>query len=49
MVVSAVVGYVTIAWFIRYLQTKTLTVFIVYRILFGILVLLLGHFGLFRG
>jgi undecaprenyl-diphosphatase len=49
MVVSAVVGYVTIAWFIRYLQTKTLTVFIVYRILFGVLVLLLGYFGHFSG
>jgi undecaprenyl-diphosphatase len=49
MLVSAVVGYATIAWFIRYLQTKTLTVFIVYRILFGIAILLLGHFGHFSG
>jgi len=47
MIVSAVVGYATIAWFIRYLQTKTLTVFIVYRILLGIVILLLGHFGNF--
>ena len=49
MIVSAVVGYATIAWFIRYLQTKTLKVFIVYRILFGIAILLLGYFGGFSG
>lgn len=47
--VSAVVGYATIAWFLRYLQTKTLTVFIVYRILFGIAVLLLGYVGHYSG
>jgi undecaprenyl-diphosphatase len=45
MIVSAVVGYLTIAWFIRYLQAKTLTVFIVYRILFGIAILLFGYLG----
>jgi undecaprenyl-diphosphatase len=49
MIVSALVGYATIAWFIRYLQTKTLTVFIVYRILFGIAVLLLGYMGHYAG
>ncbi len=49
IVVSAIVGYVTIAFFLRYLQTKTLTVFIVYRILFGIAVLLLWHFGQYVG
>ncbi len=49
MVVSAVVGYATIAWFIRYLQTKTLTVFVVYRILIGVAILLLGYFGGFSG
>ena len=47
--VSAVVGYAAIAWFLRYLQTKTLTVFIVYRILFGIAVLALGYFGHYSG
>ncbi len=47
MLVSAVVGYATIAWFLRYLQAKTLTVFVVYRILFGLLILLLGYFGNF--
>lgn len=49
IVVSAVVGYATIAWFIRYLGTKTLTVFIAYRIVFGLLVLCLGYFAGFSG
>ncbi len=49
IIVSALVGYATIAWFIRYLQTRTLTVFIVYRILFGIAVLLLGYMGHYAG
>lgn len=39
VLVSAVVGYVTIAWLIRYLQTNTLKVFIIYRIVFGIVVI----------
>jgi undecaprenyl pyrophosphate phosphatase UppP len=43
------VGYVTIAWFIKYLKTRTLTVFVVYRILFGIAVLLLGYMGHYAG
>ena len=33
----------------RYLKTRTLTVFIVYRILFGIAVLLLGYMGHYAG
>jgi undecaprenyl-diphosphatase len=41
--VSAVVGYIAIAWLIRYLRTKTLTIFIVYRIVFGIIVLALAY------
>ncbi len=49
IVVSALVGYATIAFFLRYLQVKTLRVFIVYRILFGIAVLLLGYFGHYSG
>ena len=49
IVVSALVGYVTITFFLRYLKTKTLTVFIVYRILFGIAVLALGYFGHYSG
>ncbi len=40
--VSAVVGYLVIAFFLRYLQTRTLKIFIYYRILFGIVILLLA-------
>jgi undecaprenyl-diphosphatase len=45
--VSAVVGYITIAAFIRYLRTQTLKIFIVYRIIFGIIVLALVFRGYF--
>src|SRR6266849_642816 len=38
---SAIVGYLVIAFFLRYLQRRTLKIFIAYRILFGIVVLLL--------
>jgi undecaprenyl-diphosphatase len=41
--VSAVMGYLVIAFFLRYLQTRTLKVFIVYRIAFGIIVLILAY------
>lgn len=41
--VSAIVGYIAIAWLIRYLRTKTLTIFIVYRIIFGIIVIALAY------
>ena len=41
--VSALVGYIAIAWLIRYLRTKTLTIFVVYRIIFGIIVLALAY------
>ncbi len=40
--VSAIVGYLVIAFFLRYLQTRTLKLFIYYRILFGIVILLLA-------
>jgi undecaprenyl-diphosphatase len=41
MSVSALVGYIVIAFFLQYLQTRTLKIFIYYRILFGLAVLLL--------
>jgi len=46
-VVSAVSGYLVIAFFLRYLQTRTLKIFIYYRIAFGIVILLLAflHMG----
>jgi|SRR5579862_5208835 len=40
IVVSGLVGYAVIAFFLRYLQTRTLKVFVVYRIALGILILL---------
>jgi len=43
IVVSAIVGYATIAWLIRYLQSNTLRVFIVYRIVAGIVVIALAY------
>jgi undecaprenyl-diphosphatase len=42
VLVSALVGYIVIAFFLQYLQTRTLKIFIYYRILFGIVVLLLA-------
>ena len=43
ILVSAIVGYATIAWLIRYLQSNSLRVFIVYRIVFGIIVIALAY------
>lgn len=42
-VVSGVAGYLVIAFFMRYLQTRTLKLFIYYRIAFGIIILLLAY------
>jgi undecaprenyl-diphosphatase len=39
VLVSAVVGYIAIAWLIRYLQSNSLKVFIVYRIVVGLIVI----------
>jgi undecaprenyl-diphosphatase len=39
VLVSAIVGYGAIAWLIRYLQSNSLKVFIVYRIVAGIIVI----------
>ena len=43
IIVSAVVGYTAIAWLIRYLQTNSLKIFIVYRVVFGIIVIALAY------
>ena len=42
VLVSGVAGYFVIAFFLRYLQTRTLKLFVVYRIVFGIIVLALA-------
>jgi undecaprenyl-diphosphatase len=39
VLVSAVIGYAAIAWLIRYLQSNSLKVFIVYRIVVGVIVI----------
>jgi undecaprenyl-diphosphatase len=44
VLVSAIVGYAAIAWLMRYLQAHSLKVFIVYRIVFGVLVIALASF-----
>jgi len=42
VVVAAVVGYLVIAVLIRYLERRTFTVFVVYRVMLGVIVLALG-------
>jgi len=42
ILVSGVAGYFVIAFFLQYLQTHTLKVFVFYRLLFGIIVLVLA-------
>jgi undecaprenyl-diphosphatase len=42
IIVSALVGYAAIAWLIRYLQSNSLKVFIVYRIVAGVAVIALA-------
>ena len=44
IVVSGVVGIAVIAWFLRFLQRNSLTFFVYYRIVFGIIVLALAFF-----
>ena len=39
VLVSAIVGYAAITWLIRYLQSNSLKVFIVYRIVVGVIVI----------
>lgn len=42
IVVSALVGYAAIAWLMRYLQSNSLRLFIIYRIVVGVLVIALA-------
>src|SRR5579862_9606396 len=39
IIVSALVGYAAIAWLIRYLQSNSLRIFIIYRIIAGLVVI----------
>lgn len=42
ILVSAIVGYGAIAWLIRYLQSHSLKIFVIYRVVFGIIVIALA-------
>jgi undecaprenyl-diphosphatase len=44
IVISGLTGYLVIAFFLRYLQTNTLRIFIWYRIICGIIILVLAIF-----
>ena len=44
-VIAFVVGYAAIAWLLRYISSHTLTVFVVYRIALGAIVLILAGSG----
>ena len=43
VLISAVGGYVVITFFLKYLQTRTLKPFVAYRLLFGLLVIVLYY------
>ena len=43
--ISAIAGYLVIAFFLRYLQTATMKIFVYYRVIFGIIVLALASFS----
>lgn len=43
VLVSAIVGYLAMAWLIRYLQSHSLKVFVVYRIVAGVIVIALAY------
>jgi undecaprenyl-diphosphatase len=46
VLVSAVVGLVVIAFFLKYLRNHTFSVFVWYRVIFGIMLLALAFFRL---
>jgi undecaprenyl-diphosphatase len=43
LVMSGIVGFVAIGFLLRYLQRNSLLVFVVYRILFGALVIVVAR------
>ena len=45
VLVSGIVGYLSIAFMLRYLQTHTTFLFVYYRIALGVVVLLAFWFG----
>lgn len=47
-IVSAIVSYTVIAWFFKFLQGHSLKGFVVYRLIFGILVLILNRLSIIK-
>mgnify|MGYP000715274494 CR=1 FL=1 len=45
---STIVSYIVIAWFIKFLQFHSIKVFIIYRLIFGILVLVLNRLSIIK-
>lgn len=45
VLVAGVAGYAVIEFLIRYLQTRTLKIFIYYRLVFGLIILALAIFS----
>jgi undecaprenyl-diphosphatase len=49
IIVSGLVGLVVIAFFMKYLRNNSLSLFVWYRILFGIIVIALAFFRVIGG
>jgi undecaprenyl-diphosphatase len=47
-IVSTIVSYAVIAWFFKFLQTHSLKVFVIYRVIFGISVLILNRLAIIK-
>ena len=47
--VSGITGCLVIQLFMRYLRHGTLTFFVAYRVIFGIIIIALAHFFRFTG
>ena len=48
-VFAFIVGYASIAWFLKYLTRHPVTVFVVYRVVLGVVVLALVASGALNG
>ena len=49
IVVSGITGCLVIRFFMNYLRRGTLTFFVAYRVIFGIIIIALAHFFRFTG
>ena len=48
VITSAIVGYISIGFLFEYMKRRGVTLFVIYRICFGVVVLALRAFGVFR-